>query len=155
VHGMAQRGGSVTSQIRVAPEVYSPIIPEGEADFLVALEKLEALRYAPMVKPGGRAFVNSQVITPVSVTMGMGDYPDDAELRLKKQFDNLVLIDAIGIAKKIGNPRSSNIVLLGALSPHLPFKPEAWEEGIRKLVKPQFVDINLKAFHQGRVEGEK
>ena len=154
VHGMAQRGGSVTSQIRVAEHVFSPMIPEGEVDYLVALEKLEAHRYTHLVSEEGKVFVNTQVIKPPSVTMGMASYPEDVEDQLRAAFKNLIMIDCISIGKELGNTRVSNTVLLGALSTHLDFEPSLWEDTIKELVKPKFVDMNLEAFRRGKELGQ-
>lgn len=150
VHGMAQRGGSVTSQIRIAGKVFSPIIPDGEVDVLVALEKLEALRYAHLVKPEGCTLINDQVITPVSVSMGMAEYPEGIDERLKKACPNPVFVDCLSVARELGNNRVSNTVLLGALSLRLDFPVETWEETIREVVKEKFIEVNLEAFSRGR-----
>lgn len=154
VHGMAQRGGSVTSQLRFGPHVHSPLLPEGEIDFLVALEKLEALRYAHLVRTDTRVYVNDQIIVPVSVSMGMGEYPQDIDEQLQKQFSQLRIIDCLGIANELGNFRVANVILLGALSVELDFGTDLWESVIQELVKPQFVEINTKAFHLGRERGK-
>jgi len=150
VHGMAQRGGSVTSQLRMGAKVYSPVIPTGEADCLVALEKLEALRCAHLVRPKARAFIGNAVLQPVSVSIGLGVYPPDIDARLREVYHEPVLIDALAAANELGNPRVSNVVLLGALSTSLPFDLAAWEACIRELIKPSLVDVNLQAFHRGR-----
>ncbi len=150
VHGMAQRGGSVTSQIRIGEHVFSPIIPEGAVDFLVALEKLEALRYAHFIRDNAKVLVNSQVITPVSVSMGASTYPPDIDEQIAQKFSNLYTLDCIDIAKRLGNTRVSNTLLLGALSSWLPFDEEQWLSVIRDLVKDRFVDINIQAFQHGK-----
>ncbi len=150
VHGMAQRGGSVIAQIRYGQKVNSPLVSAGTAKVLVSLEKIEALRYSSYLAPGGLAVVSTQVITPVTVSMGAAKYPDDVESKLNDTFDRVVLMDADKIALDLGNIKAANVALLGAMSNELDLPVEAWHKAIEGCVKPQFVELNLKAFDAGR-----
>jgi indolepyruvate ferredoxin oxidoreductase, beta subunit len=150
VHGMAQRGGSVIAQIRYGKEVYSPLVQEGTAAVVGALENIEALRYAQYLAPDGLVVVNSQMMVPVTVSMGVAAYPKDTEQRLRAKFPNLVYFDAGKIAVKLGNVRCANVVTLGAVSKALDLPESAWKEAIEISVKPKFLAINLKAFQAGR-----
>jgi indolepyruvate ferredoxin oxidoreductase beta subunit len=150
VHGMAQRGGSVMAQIRYGKEVHSPLVARNEAHILGALEKVEALRYADYLRPDGLAAVSTQAIMPVTVSSGEARYPQDAEELLKQAFTRLVYIDASKIARELGDIRTANIVLLGAISQGLDLALESWEKAIALCVKEKFLEINRKAFAAGR-----
>ena len=149
VHGMSQRGGSVVTYVRFGDKVYSPIIAEGEADYIVSFEKIEAARYANCLKKGGKIIVNSQTIDPMPVIIGTAEYPDGVldELEAKGVFVDA--IDALKLAEDAGNPKSANIVLMGRLAKYFDMDKEKWIEAIKGIVKPQFVDINIKAFELG------
>ncbi|MFP4698077.1 MAG: indolepyruvate oxidoreductase subunit beta [Eubacteriales bacterium] len=149
VHGMAQRGGSVVTHIRYGDKVHAPIVEEGKADAIVAFEKLEALRYMHYLKEDGILIVNNQEIDPMSVIVGMEEYPSDTIEQLEKNVNNCYIINAIDEARKIGNIRVSNTILLGVLSKHLGFDKKDWEESIKKTVPEKTIDINLKAFDKG------
>lgn len=150
VHGMAQRGGSVVSQVRIGDKVHSPLIAVGETDILISFEKLEALRYAHFLAADGVAMVNDQEIRPVTVSSGQASWPEDLDGRLKSTFAKLELLPALKMARELGNVRSMNVVMIGALSNHTEIPNEVWHESIRALVKPQYVELNLKAFEAGR-----
>lgn len=152
VHGMAQRGGSVMSHVRWGEKVYSPLIGKGEADFLLAFEKLEALRHADWLKPGGVALVNDQAIPPVAVSSGGVEYPSDEQfLAAFKSFtDRVYLIPGLEAAKELGNARVNNVVLLGALSAFVDVDAAVWRGVIEGRVPPRFVELNLRAFEKGR-----
>lgn len=150
VHGMAQRGGSVVSQVRFGPKVHSPLIAEGDADVLLAFEKVEALRYAPVVKPGGFIISNTQEIPSSTVLGGLEEYPKDIDARLAAMTDRLVFVPGEQIARELGALKVVNVVLLGVLSPLLPLPAEAWEKAIRARLASKLVDLNLKAFARGR-----
>jgi indolepyruvate ferredoxin oxidoreductase beta subunit len=149
VHGMAQRGGSVLAQIRYGHQVYSPLVERGTAHVLGSLEQIEALRMGDYLAPGGLAVVSSQIVVPITVSSGQAAYPEDGEARLRAAFPRLVYADAMAAATALGNVKCSNLIILGALSNGLTLPAEAWAEGIRQSVKPKFVDLNLKAFHEG------
>ncbi len=152
VHGMAQRGGSVISHVRWGEKVFSPLIGKGEADFLLAFEKLEALRYAAWLKPGGVAIVNDQAIPPVSVSSGGAEYPSDEDFRdaFAAVTDGLHVVPGIEVAEELGNARVNNIVLLGALSTFLDVDLAVWKRVIESRVPARYVELNLKAFERGR-----
>lgn len=150
VHGMAQRGGSVVSQIRIGDKVYSPLIGVGETDILIAFEKVEALRFAHFLAPDGVAMVNNQEIRPVTVSTGQSVWPDDLDSRLTSTFSKLELVPALKMAREMGNVRVANVIMIGALSNHTSIPVDTWREAISALVKPQFVDSNLKAFEIGK-----
>lgn len=151
VHGMAQRGGSVTTHVRYAPRVLSPLIDEGAADIIVAFERLEALRYAHFLSPSGRLLYDPHRIPPLPVQIGIVENIPDARLeeRLAALAPRRVAVPAHAIALELGNPRVQNVVMLGAASRYLEFPSDAYTATIRSLVKPQFVDLNLKAFAAG------
>jgi len=151
IHGMAQRGGSVTAQIRYGEEVHSPLILEGEADILASLEAIEAIRYAHYLLPGGLAVISQQQLIPVTVSTGQAQYPADIEPMLARAFPRYKYLDFCSIAESLGNARMSNTVLLGALSTGLDeIPPATWEKAIAVCVKPAFVAMNTTAFHKGR-----
>ena len=150
VHGMAQRGGSVVSQVRIAERVHSPLIGVGETDVLVAFEKVEALRFAHFLSPDGIAMVNDQEIRPVTVSSGQSTWPDDIDGKLKSAFPKLELIPALDIARDLGNIRVVNVVMIGALSNHLGIDDGLWRESITSLVKPKFLELNLNAYEAGK-----
>lgn len=150
VHGMAQRGGSVISQVRIGAKVYSPLIPTGETDILIGFEKLESLRYAHLLSPNGIALVNMQEIKPVTVSSGQSEWPSDLDDRLRGAIRHLELIPALDIAQRLGDTRVVNLVMLGSLSRHVEIGEQLWLQAIEQLVKPQFLDINIQAFESGR-----
>jgi indolepyruvate ferredoxin oxidoreductase, beta subunit len=150
VHGMAQRGGSVVAQIRYGEKVFSPLVPEGTANVLASLERIEALRFAGFLAPDGIAVVSSQAIIPVTVSSGQAKYPSDAEDRLRKAFRRLAYIDAVGVAERLCDTRVANVILLGAMSASLDLSAECWQEAIAQCVKPKFKDMNISAFEEGK-----
>lgn len=152
IHGMSQRGGSVSTVVRMGEKVESMVADPGCADVIVAFESVEALRAQDYLREGGKMFVNDEVIVPVSVAIGNFEMPEDIEGKL----DNLgaVRIPAGQIAREVGSPRSTNVVLVGALSTALPFSAEDWEDAISRRVPPKTVEANLKAFRKGRVAAE-
>lgn len=149
VHGMAQRGGSVVTHVRMSEtSVASPIIGEGMADVLVAFELLEGFRWVSYLKKGGKLLVNTQRITPMPVILGAAEYPPDITGFLSKNFD-CEFLDALALAEAAGSARAVNTVLLGKLARSLPFTPETWERAIKETVKPAFIETNIAAFHAG------
>lgn len=154
VHGMAQRGGTVTALVRYGPKVYSPLICEGDARVLCAFEMAEAIRAAHYLAPGGLAVVNQYRIIPVTVSSGSAIYPVDIKETLRKRFPRLCYFDATQKAIEAGTEKAANVVLLGATSVGLDLPEETWLEAIRKTVKPKFLDVNLKAFTAGRAAAQ-
>lgn len=150
VHGMAQRGGSVIAQIRFGEEVHSPLLARGTAAVLGALERMESLRYVDYLAEDGLAVVSSQRIIPVSASTGPLGYPDITKELLCGHFPNLIYIDAVGEAEKLGNSKAANTLLLGAMSTKINLPQTAWEEAIRRSIKEKFVEVNLKAFEIGK-----
>ena len=154
IHGMSQRGGSVTSQVRFGASVASPIIQEGTADVLVSFDKLEALRNKSILAAGGTAFVNDAYLTPVTVSSGQMPDVADLDARLKAAFPKLVLVDAMKVATEgAGNARTMNMVIAGALSAFCPFEELIWHDALKELLtgpKAKLLDVNLKAFSLGR-----
>jgi indolepyruvate ferredoxin oxidoreductase beta subunit len=153
VHGMAQRGGSVSTHVRWnADRVYSPLIGLGEADLLLAFERAEALRYAEYLRPGGCAIVNDYTLEPITVTSGGAHYPTEAELRAAYDSltDCLALVRGSAIARELGNVRAANVVLLGALSTFVQVPRETWLQVIEARVPPKYVELNRQAFLRGR-----
>ena len=154
--GMAQRGGSVLSHMRIARQVWSPLIREGEADLLLALEKLEAARWAGYLKPGGIALINNFALPPLSVSLGNARYPGDDEIKdiLKQVTDQIFFIDGTERAKELGNIRTLNIFMLGSASRFMPFPANIWKESITNRLPDKIRQINLTAFERGRKEIE-
>jgi len=154
VHGMAQRGGSVVSHVRWAKKVLSPLIGLGEVDYLLALEKLEALRYIEVLRPGGMVIVNDHRIPPVSVSSGNDEYPDDQRMRrvLREVAAGVHFVPGVELAEELGNARASNVVMLGALSKSLDIDLEIWLEVIAERVPEKYVELNHQAFLKGRAQ---
>ena len=149
VHGMAQRGGSVSNQVRYGKEVYSPIIDKGQADILVAFETMEAVRWSPYLKKGGQLVVNDYRIPSAPILSGQADYPEGLLEALKAQADTTV-IKAGDMAEALGNPKAMNIVLFGAMVKKMQLNDIDWIAQIKDNVKPAFVDLNVKAFKAGQ-----
>jgi len=151
VHGMAQRGGSVTAQVRYGKHVDSPLIPVGGACAVASLECIEALRAFDLLMPGGKVVANTQRIVPVTVSSGAMSYPADAEERIKKLYPGAILLDAGALAAELGNIRAANVVVMGALSAALNDIPaDAWDAALVAAVKPQHLELNRRAFAKGR-----
>ena len=148
IHGMSQRGGSVSSQVRYGEKVFSPVIELGGADILVSFELMEALRWLEYLKPEGRVVVNEYRINPMPVISGKAAYADDILDQLKKAA-KVTSMDAAAIAADLGNPRVMNIVLLGSIVKAMGLEAIDWESLIRANVKPAFVDVNIAALKAG------
>jgi indolepyruvate ferredoxin oxidoreductase beta subunit len=153
VHGMAQRGGSVTAQLRYGSRVYSPLIEPGSADIQMAFEMLEAVRYLPYLHAGSTVLVNTQRILPPSVATGRADYPEQVLDRLRQRNIKVIEVDAFAIAKQSGEVRTANVALVGALSVHLPVEEKMLEALIEERVPPRFYEQNLFSFRAGRQAG--
>ena len=152
VHGMAQRGGSVVTFVRYGEKVAEPIVEAGQADVLIAFERLEALRYAHYLKKDGAMIINDWRIDPITVVTGMAEYPDNIIENLEKEH-NVLKVNAMEEALKLGNSKVFNIIVLGVAARHMDFSKEAWLNVIEKTVPPKTVEINKKAFLVG-FEGE-
>jgi len=150
VHGMAQRGGAVTTHLRFGPKVYSPLIEPGRADLLIAFEKVEALRFAHYLRPGGCMVVNAQEIFPPSVAAGQEPYPADVVERLGEVTDRLYLVDALAAALSLREVRAVNMVMVGAASHFLPLPESAYELALKENLPERIVGVNLDAFRAGR-----
>ena len=150
VHGMSQRGGSVVTYVRYGQKVASPVIEQGEADVIVSFELCEAARWLPYLKKGGRLITSSQQISPMPVITGAAAYPQNIPQTFASLGVNATVVDALALAEEAGNPKAANVVLMGVLSHSLEFPLEAWQEAIRQLVKPAFVEMNQKALLLGR-----
>jgi indolepyruvate ferredoxin oxidoreductase beta subunit len=154
--GMAQRGGSVLSHVRLAPKVWSPLIKDGTVDLLLAFEKLEAARWSHFLRPGGIAIVNNYEQPPLSVSLGQEDYPTDDKIAaaLKRQTDQVYFVDGTRRATELGNARTLNIFMLGCFSVFSPLDAETWRESIARRIPENIREINLTAFEMGRKEIE-
>ncbi len=149
VHGMSQRGGSVVTYVRFGSKVYSPVIENGEADFIVSFEKIEAARYVDKLKKDGTIIVNTQQIDPMPVIIGATTYPDAIIDEMKAKGIHVDDIDALSLAQQAGSAKACNIVLMGRLAKYFDMPKEKWIAAIEKSVKPQFVEMNKKAFELG------
>ena len=148
VHGMAQRGGSVVTYVRYGEKVTEPIVEEGQADVLIAFEKLEALRYAHFLKKDGVIIVNDQKIDPMSVVTGVAKYPEGIIEYLSEKY-KVISVDAQKEALELGNSRVFNVIILGVAASKMDFEKEQWIEVIKKKVPQKTIDINVKAFERG------
>ena len=149
VHGMSQRGGSVVTYVRFGDKVYSPVVNEGEADFIVSFEKLEGARYINCLKKGGKLIVNTQEIDPMPVIIGAASYPNDILETLKTLGADVDAIEALSLANEAGSSKAVNIVLMGRLAKYFDIPYEKWIQAIEQSVKPQFIEMNKKAFELG------
>ncbi len=152
VHGMSQRGGSVVSHVSWGEQVFSPVIPEGEADILIAFEKLEAIRFLDSIHADAMVLVNDHEIVPITVSSGTGKYPPDDEMKaaFAPVTKNVHWVKGVEIAEGLGNAKAANVVLLGALSKILEHEAEPWLKVIEARVPPKFLALNRKAFQAGR-----
>lgn len=151
VHGMAQRGGDVTTHFRFGKKVYSPLIKYGDVDFLVSFELLEGLRYINWLKKDGRVLLNKQETYPPAVTRGTMKYPDDVVGTFKNFFNgNVTVINGLDIAIQCGDSRAVNIVTLGAFSNFFDIKEEVWERNLLEHLPKKVHELNLKAFRDGK-----
>jgi indolepyruvate ferredoxin oxidoreductase beta subunit len=149
VHGMAQRGGSVVTYVKMGKKVYSPIIEKGEADIIIAFEKLEALRWIDYLKQDGTLILNDQRIDPMPVITGKAKYPESIVEKLKDNYKSVISIDALRMAKECGNIKAVNTVLLGILAKSTSIGKEIWLDSLKENVPAKAIDVNLKAFEAG------
>ena len=149
VHGMAQRGGCVTSHVRYGEKVYSPLAEPGNIQTLVAFEKMESLRYLKFIKKDAVIIVNTEEIYPPAVNMGDAPYPEDVLAFLQKHYGKVISFNAAELAQKAGNIKTANVVLLGAISNLMNIDKSIWESVIKKSFPEKLVKINLIAFQMG------
>lgn len=152
VHGMSQRGGSVVTYVRFGDKVYSPIIDQGEADFIVSFEKLEAARWLSYLKPDGKVIVSEQETDPMPVIIGAAEYPSDLIAKMQALGVHVDAVDALGMAQQAGTAKAANLVLMGRLSRYFDFSEEIWMQAIEDCVPAKFLELNKKAFMMGRGE---
>lgn len=150
VHGMSQRGGSVITYVRFGDHVYSPVVDEGEADYIVSFEILETARWLSYLKPGGQIVTNTQQIDPMPVITGTAVYPDGLVDKIKAEGIKIDAMDCLSLAREAGSPKAVNIVLLGRLSHYFSISEEAWQEALTANVPPKFLELNKKAFALGK-----
>ena len=150
VHGMSQRGGSVVTFVRYGDKVYSPVIDKGQADAIVSFELLEAARWAPYLKPGGRVVTNTQQIDPMPVITGAAEYPGELVEKMEAAGAKVDALDCLALAEEAGSAKAVNLVLLGRLSHYFDFPGEAWQEAIEASVPGRFLEVNRKAFELGK-----
>lgn len=149
IHGMSQRGGSVVTYVKMGRKVYSPVIEKGEADFLLAFEKLEALRWIDYLKKDGTMVLNDQGIDPMPVITGSTAYPEGIIDKLAAAGARVRSIDALGIARECGNIKAVNIVLIGLLAGTSSIAKDVWLESLKESVPQKFLDVNVRAFDAG------
>ena len=150
VHGMSQRGGSVVTYVRYGDKVASPIIDQGEANFIISFELLEAARWLPYLKEDGQIVTNTQQIDPMPVITGAAKYPENLVEKLKAAGAKVDALDCLSLAEQAGSSKAVNIVLLGRLSNYFGFPEETWQEAIEACVPPKFLELNKKAFELGK-----
>ncbi len=153
IHGMAQRGGTVFGFIRFGEKVHSPIVPDGEGDLMLALEEMEALRYLHLLKPKGTIVLNKKQIPPAH--LDPSQYPKDIPEILRKKGYRVIEVEASEAAKNLGSSKVENVYLLGIISPQLPFPEEIWKEVLENFLPKQMLEVNLRAFEEGRALGNK
>ncbi len=152
VHGMSQRGGSVVTYVRFGEKVYSPIIDEGEADYIISFETLEAARYMKFLKPGGHVIVNTQQIDPMPVITGAAEYPTDLLTKMEQAGAMVDAVDALALANEAGSSKAVNIALMGRISKYFDFSEQAWMDALEACVPAKFLELNKKAFALGRAD---
>ena len=150
VHGMSQRGGSVVTYVRYGDKVASPVIDQGEADFIVSFELLEAARWLSFLKPDGQIVTNTQQIDPMPVIIGAAQYPEDLVSKMQAAGAKVDAMDCLSLAEQAGSARAVNLVLLGRLSKYFGASEDDWMNAIEAIVPARFLELNKKAFYLGR-----
>ena len=150
VHGMSQRGGSVVTYVKFGDKVYSPLVDLGEADYIIAFERLEGARWISYLKEGGTLILNDRRISPMPVITGAMEYPEEIVEKLRSKGAKTIACDALSMANEAGNAKSVNVVMIGILSALAEFSEEAWQAALTECVKPKFLELNKKAFSLGR-----
>jgi len=149
VHGMSQRGGSVVTYVRFGENVASPVICEGEADIILSFEQLEAARWLPSLKPGGKIITATQRINPMPVIAGTAKYPENLIEKLKAQGASVIAVDAAALAERAGNIKAANVVLIGVLSKLFGINRDVWLSALKDNVPQKYIDVNIAAFELG------
>ena len=149
VHGMSQRGGSVVTYVKMGEKIYSPIIEKNEADIILCFEKLEALRWIDYAKKDATIIINNQRIDPMPVIIGKAKCPENIIEKIKANYKKVVDVPALDMAKKSGNIKTVNVVMIGVMAQCTEIDKDVWIKAIEKTVKPQFVEVNIKAFNLG------
>lgn len=149
VHGMSQRGGSVVTYVRFGEEVFSPVIDEGEADYIVSFELLEAARWTKYLKKDGKIITNTQQINPMPVVTGAAEYPENLVEKMKEEGFFVDALNALELAETAGSSKAVNLVLMGRLSKYFDFTEDEWIKSIEVSVPPKFLEMNKKAFALG------
>lgn len=151
VHGMSQRGGSVVTYVRFGDKVYSPVIDKGEADYIISFEVLEAARYLPYLKKGGKIIVNAQEIDPMPVITGAAEYPENLIDKMGAAGADVTAFDALALANEAGSSKAANIALMGKFSKFFgDIAEDEWLASLEACVPPKFLELNKKAFYLGR-----
>jgi indolepyruvate ferredoxin oxidoreductase beta subunit len=150
VHGMAMRGGIVTSHFRFGKKVYSPLIKEGEVDILFAFEQLEGLRWINHLRADGKIIMNDHTINPPAVNLGEMEYPKSIPEKIKSKFKDFYLVKGTELALRLGDARAANVVLLGAISKFFEVNEDVWLKTILSYLPPKVHELNRKAFSEGR-----
>ena len=150
VHGMSQRGGSVVTYVRYGDKVASPVIDQGEADFIVSFELLEAARWLSYLRPDGQIVTSTQQIDPMPVVTGKAAYPENLVEKMKAAGAKVDALDCLSLAKEAGSSKAVNIVLMGRLSHYFDLPEEAWQKSLTAMVPPKFLELNRKAFALGK-----
>ncbi len=149
VHGMSQRGGSVVTYVKYGEAVASPIIEQGEADYILSFEQLEAARWLPYLKKGGKLITNTQQIDPMPVVIGTAEYPNGVIEAIAATGADVTSIDALSLAVEAGSSKAVNVVLMGVLAAKTDIAYETWVEAVKATVPAKFLELNLKAFDLG------
>ncbi|MBR6835329.1 MAG: indolepyruvate oxidoreductase subunit beta [Oscillospiraceae bacterium] len=150
VHGMSQRGGSVVTYVKYGEKVFSPVIEKGEADVIISFEQLEAARWIPYLKKGGKVITSVQKLDPMPVITGAASYPEDLIEKMRAKGIDVTAVDALSLAEEAGNSKASNVVLMGVVSTKTDFEDEIWQQALEQCVPPKVLDLNKKAFELGK-----
>jgi len=149
VHGMSQRGGSVVTYVKMGDKVHSPIIEKNEADILLCFEQLEALRWIDYARKDASVIINTQKIDPMPVITGKAKYPENIIEKIKEDYPNVIAVLALEMARECGSIKAVNVVMIGVMARSIKVDKDIWIKAIENTVKPQFVDMNIKAFLAG------
>lgn len=153
VHGMSQRGGSVVTYVKYGDQVYSPVVNEGEADYILSFERLEAARWLSYLKKGGKLIVNDQRINPMPVITGAMEYPDEILEKIMAKGADILPVDALSLALQAGSSKAVNVVLIGVLSSIMDLPASAWQTALENTIPARFLELNKVAFDLGRTAG--